>query len=64
MHRATKERELPESADRSIARRAERTVALGHGSRHGRLDKMCLLIEVSLKVNVSGGVGQINLEVV
>ena len=33
MHRATKECELPESADGSLARRAE-VVGLGHGSRH------------------------------
>src|SRR5215211_5036505 len=36
---------LTESADRSIALRAE-SVALGHRGRHGGLDKQCLLIEV------------------
>src|SRR5215211_1059203 len=39
---------LTESADRSIARRAE-SVALGHRGRHGGLDKQCLLIEVRFK---------------
>src|SRR5215217_1093377 len=39
---------LTESADRSIARRAE-SVALGHRGRHGGLDKQCLLIEVRIQ---------------
>jgi hypothetical protein len=47
MHRVTKESWLTRSADRSIARRAQRAVALGHDTKEPprRLDKMCRLIE-------------------
>jgi hypothetical protein len=46
MHRATKECELPESADRSIARRAESSCVSHRAAATSALDKQCLLIEV------------------
>src|SRR5215213_1207084 len=50
MHRALPSRELPESANRSIARRAQRAVAsTTRRPPPRRLDKQCLLIEVRLQ---------------
>ncbi len=45
MHRATKECELPESANRSIARRAHSYCVRTTQRPPRRLDKQCLLIE-------------------
>jgi hypothetical protein len=53
MHRATEKGGLTESADGSIARRAE-AVALDHGGRHVGLDNDGLLMEVRNRCRLSG----------
>jgi hypothetical protein len=52
MHRATTQRELPESANRSIAREGHSKPlhSASNSSRHVSLDKQCLLIEVRFEM--------------
>src|SRR5215211_454763 len=48
MHQATKECELPESANRSIAREGQSSCVSHRAAATSALDKQCLLIEVHL----------------